>query len=259
MGNIIGMVQSFFIMLPHPIGSYCQHNLDTIPKVLNHTLIGLACSNLFLMFNAMAVSSITFFASLLLVLQTSCVIVVTNHAKFASFVPRSFEPSGFMVGMCLGLCIGGVILAFFLSVTFRRAFAFCKFAEENYEESDHAHACPGNFMHRCWSLWWWSSLVFWLDLLTAVLIAAGRPELSLYDSGGSSQQAQYQSIGSSSIGADDSTSLNSGVQPFQHPELQQPQQQQQQQQQQPSTMNNSLGGYSDNSFSQPSTAHVIGV
>jgi hypothetical protein len=247
MGNIVGMMQSFFSILPHPIGSYCQNHLDTLPKVLNHTLIGLVCCNVFLLFNAMAISSITFFASFLLALQTSCVIVITNHSKFSSIVPRSFEPTEFMVGMCLGLCIGGVILSFFLSVTFRRAFAFCKYAEENYEESDHAHACPGSFMRRCWSLWWWSSLVFWLDLLTAVLIAAGRPELSLY--GSNTQQSQYQSIGG-----------NESSDHFQ----QQPNHNHQQPQQQTTPSSSSRGGYSDTSFAQPfsdngSAAHIIGV
>ena len=63
-----------------------------------------------------------------------------------------------------------------------------KYAEANYEPSDHEHAC-GNLTGRLWNIWWWSTLTFWLDLVSAFLIAAGRQELS------SNPQQQYQSIG----------------------------------------------------------------
>lgn len=254
MNDLLGMVRSCWSALPHPISSYCQNNLDTIPKVMNHALLFLAGCNLMLLLNSLSISITTFFASFLLLVQTASVILVMNHDKI-SFAPRTMAPSEFMVGMCLGLCIGGVILSFFLSVTFRRAFAFCKYASEHYEATDHEHACPGNLMHRCWSLWWWSSLVFWLDLLTAVLIAAGRPEISY----SSNQQSQYQSIDSTSSVSSDSAPLNNAP-----PSFQQQQPQQQHHGSSFPTASESLGGYAD--FAQPnnggggvSTAHVIGV
>jgi hypothetical protein len=154
---------------------------------MNHVLIFLAVSNIFLLFASIKITVVTFFAACLLATQTIAVVLVINN-RWIGVAPRVLEPTDFMVGLCLGLCIGGVILAFFVSITFRRAFAFCEYAEKNYAEEDHQHAC-GNLTHRLWSIWWWSTLVFWLDLFTAFLIAVGRSELS------SNEQNQYQSIG----------------------------------------------------------------
>jgi hypothetical protein len=183
----IGWLQSFQSFCPPSVGSYCAVNLDTIPKVMNHVLALLAASNFFLLFGSLHISYVTFLAAALLAAQTGAVIVVMNHDAI-SFAPRVLAPTEFMVGLCLGICIGGIILAFFLSITYRRMYAFCKYAETYYEEDDHEHAC-GSYTHRLWGIWMWSSVVFWLDLLAAVLVAAGHAELS------HSPQQEYHAIG----------------------------------------------------------------
>ena len=123
--RIVGWIQSCGNLMPPPISNYIEFNLDTSSKVLNHVLFLLALSNIFLMMNSMKITIVTFFASCLLTFQTAAVILVMNHSKL-SFAPRSLEPTEFILGFCLGLCVGGVVLSFFLSVTFRRAFSFCK-------------------------------------------------------------------------------------------------------------------------------------
>eukprot|EP00539_Tryblionella_compressa_P004694 CAMPEP_0178753910 /NCGR_PEP_ID=MMETSP0744-20121128/11870_1 /TAXON_ID=913974 /ORGANISM="Nitzschia punctata, Strain CCMP561" /LENGTH=171 /DNA_ID=CAMNT_0020407771 /DNA_START=120 /DNA_END=638 /DNA_ORIENTATION=- len=152
------------------------------------------------------------------------VVVVMNHASIG-FAPRALEPTEFMAGLCLGICIGGVILSFFLSVQSRRAYKFCKYAEEYYEEEDHQHAC-GNLTSRLWNIWWWSTLTFWFDLAIALLIASGRHELSY------SEQQQYQSIGGEPpehYGSGPSFQQQAPPSFQQTPQMQQQQQQQQQQ------------------------------
>lgn len=183
----LNVVQSCGSMLPPPFSTYIDANLDTAPKIVNHVLMLLITCNAFLLFSTMGISLMTFFAAVLLLSQTTLVVVVMNHSRM-SFAPRALAPTDFMVGLCLGLCLGGVILAFFTSVAFRRFYDLCKYAEQYYSQEDHTHAC-GNLTNRLWWNWLWCSLVFWLDLITAFLIAAGRHELS-YD-----QHQQYESIG----------------------------------------------------------------
>jgi hypothetical protein len=183
----LGLLQSCGSILPPPFSTYIDANLDTAPKVVNHFLMLLITCNAFLVVSTLGISLMTFFTALLLICQTVLVVMVMNHSQI-SFAPRALAPTDFMVGLCLGLCIGGVILAFFTSVAFRRFYALCKYAEQFYSQEDHTHAC-GNLTNRLWWNWLWCSLVFWLDLITAFLIAAGRHELS-YD-----EHRQYQSIG----------------------------------------------------------------
>jgi hypothetical protein len=204
----LGLLQSCAGILPPPFSSYIESNLDTAPKVVNHVLMLLIICNVFLVFSTVGISIMAFFASLLLICQTVMVVTVMNHATI-SFAPRSLAPTDFMVGLCLGLCLGGVILSFFTSVVFRRFYQVCKYAEQFYTQEDHAHAC-GNLTNRVWWNWLWCSLVFWLDLFTAFLIAAGRHELS-YD-----QHQQYQSID----GQQPPDQYGSGGEPFQQSSFQ---------------------------------------
>jgi hypothetical protein len=205
----LGLLQSCGGILPPPFSTYIESNLDTAPKVVNHVLMLLIMCNTFLVFSTIGISIMTFFAASLLICQTTLVVMVMNHATIG-FAPRALAPTDFMVGLCLGLCIGGVILSFFTSVAYRRFYQLCKYAEQFYSEEDHAHVC-GNLTNKLWWNWLWCSLVFWLDLFTAFLIAAGRNELS-YD-----QHQQYQSI----EGQQSSEQYGSGGESFQQSSFQQ--------------------------------------
>jgi len=133
----------------------------------------------------MSVSFITFFAASLLVLQTIIVVMITNNNQI-NFAPKSLEPTEFNVGLCLGVCIGGGILALFVSVTLSQIFSFCKDATVHYS----LDACGKITNNRLSSVRWWSLIIFLLDAPLAFLVAVGREEITL------TQQQQYNSIDS---------------------------------------------------------------
>lgn len=141
-------------------------------------------SNFFLFMNSILVSFITFLASSLLVFQAFFAIMVTRNDRF-SFAPRVLQPTEFMVGLCLGLCVGGAILAFFVSVSFRRFFSICKNADQDNCESL-------GITGPLWSVWWWSSIICCSNMLLSYYILIGRDEIS------QTQQQGYNSIDSQS-------------------------------------------------------------
>lgn len=157
--NVQGYTRSFLNMMPPTIAHYIAINLDTIPKVTKYVLLSMSISNFFLFINSMRATFVTFLAASLLASQTFFVIMVTHNNQI-SFAPRGMEPTEFMVGLCLGICIGGAILAWFVSVT---------------------------LVHH-WSIWWWSSIICWSNILLTYLIAAGREDIT------QTQQQQYNSI-----------------------------------------------------------------
>jgi len=107
-GNFSSYTQSF----PPAVQRYVAVNLDTIPKVTNHILVFLAISDFFLLINSMRVAFATFLAASVLTLLTCFVTMVTNNNRI-SFAPRGLEPTEFMIGLSLGLCVAGAILSFF--------------------------------------------------------------------------------------------------------------------------------------------------
>jgi len=152
-----------------------------------------------------------------------------------------------MVGLCLGICIGGVILAFFVSVTFGRIFSFCA-AEDN------AHAC-GDKTNSLWSIWWWSSIICWSNILLTYLVAVGREDIN------QTQQQQYNSIDSQPSSVSNLTEPYHAGQPpssfQQDPQMQQ--QQQQQQQQPPPPQQNAYGDFTYPDASNSPGAKVISM
>lgn len=185
-----GWVRSCQGFCPGPVGTYCAAHLDTTSKAVNHALALLAVCDILLLFSAAGVSLVTTLAAALLAAQTGAVAAVMNHDRIGQrWAVRTLEPTEFMVGLCLGLSVGGAVLSFFLSITFRRAYAFCVYAEKHYEEADHQHACGTYLTRTLWGVWWWSSAAFWLDVAVAALVAVGRSELAR------SPQQEYRSIG----------------------------------------------------------------
>ena len=217
--NLQGYGRSIQNMMPPPIANYMAVNVDTIPKVINHVLFFLTISNFFLLIKSISVSFMTFIVATLLALQTMVVVMILHNNQI-NFAPRSLEPTEFIVGLCLGICVGGGILAFFVSVFFSHALSLCKYAAVHYTPEDLIHSCGNLTNNRLWSMWWWSSIIFWLDVFLAFLVAAGREEVT------HTQQQQYNSIGSSE------RSSVSGLTSAEQYDLQPPQFQKQQQQQQ---------------------------
>jgi hypothetical protein len=187
--------------------------MDTIPKLLHHVLLLIAICDVFLFRVAWKISFLSFFVALLLGAQNACVFLILNNGK-VSFSPRCLAPSEFIIGMALGITIGGTVLAFFLSAIFSKVPFKC----ESIEDITHRYSCEeqsGTANH----VWWWSAVIFWLNMASCVLLAAGRNEISY------NAQPQYESIDGAPMDA-----MNNQQQHFQqqHHEAQQLQQQQQQ-------------------------------
>jgi hypothetical protein len=154
--------------------------MDTIPKFLNHVCVVSAVCNTFLILNSWTVSILPFFAAFLLGFQNACVLLILNNGKLV-FSPRFLAPTDFMVGVSLGISIGATILAFFLSLGFRKVHIYCQYVDDE-------HAC-GDKKAGMGGIWWWSTLVFWLNMVICLLLAAGRHEISYL------AQNQYETIG----------------------------------------------------------------
>eukprot|EP00536_Pseudo-nitzschia_multiseries_P008602 jgi/Psemu1/287914/fgenesh1_pg.220_\ len=182
--NIQGNLRSYTQSLPPVVQHYVAVNLDTVPKATNHILVFLAISDFFLLINSMRVTFTTFLGASMLTFLTCFVTMVTNNSRI-SFAPRGLEPTEFMIGLCLGLCVAGAILSFFLSMTFGRLYSFCK----NGAKGDWCVAARGPL----WSIWWWSSMACCSNMLLSYCVAKGREEIS------QTQQQQYSSIDSEGI------------------------------------------------------------
>jgi hypothetical protein len=174
------LYNSCLTYVPDWVGGYAAIHMDTIPKVLNHALVTMAICNVFLVMASWSVSSLLFLAAVLLGFQNASVLLMINNGHL-EFSPRFLAPTDFMVGVGLGISIGGTILSFFLSLIFGRVQAFCQSISG---EEDSCGKMGGSLT----GVWWWSSLVFWLEVATCLLLAAGRHEISYL------AQSQYQSI-----------------------------------------------------------------
>jgi hypothetical protein len=162
--------------------SYISTHMDTLPKLLHHVILLIAICDVFLFLVSWKLSFLTFFVAILWGAQNACVFLILNNGK-VSFSPRFLAPSDFIIGMALGITIGGTVLAFFLSAIFSKVPFKC----ESIEDITHRYSCEersGTANH----VWWWSTVIFWLNMTSCVLLAAGRNEISY------NAQPQYQSI-----------------------------------------------------------------
>ncbi len=215
--NVYG---SCLALLPSGAMRYVSNNMDTIPKFLTHLLVTMAVCNFFLLLSSLSISFLTFLACFLLSIQNaSTLLATTPQGQFMA--PRMFAPTEFMMGVCLGITIGGTILSFFLCLTFGKIHAYCS----------HHPQGPDSCGWRTASLsgvWWWSSCIFWLDLICCFLLALGHQDLS-----SQSTSQQYESLDTQEPSMANSQSYN---------------QYQQQQQQQPPAFAQRQGGYGDGGY-----------
>mmetsp|Transcript_5048 Transcript_5048/g.11243 ORF Transcript_5048/g.11243 Transcript_5048/m.11243 type:complete len:251 (+) Transcript_5048:154-906(+) len=174
-------------LFPPMIQNYIAVNLNTIHKVTNHILFCMAIANFFLFILSMRASFLTFLAASLLTFQTCLVTMVTNNDRI-SFAPQSLQPTEFMVGLCLGICVGGIILSFFLSAISGRLFSFCKDAEKIDTDDPKSSTIRMCVNDPLWSIWWFSSLICCSNILLSYFVAVGRNTIS------QRQQQQYSSI-----------------------------------------------------------------
>lgn len=174
-------LRSCLAVLPTGVMRYVTTNMDTIPKCLMHSLMAMLVCNLFLLISSLSISFLTFLACLLLTIQNVSILLATTP-QGQNMAPRLFNPTEFMMGVCLGITIGGTILSFFVCLTFGRIHAYCS----------HHPDGPDSCGWRAGSLsgvWWWSSCIFWLNLMCCLLLVLGHSDIS-----SQSSSQQYQSL-----------------------------------------------------------------
>jgi hypothetical protein len=177
-----GLYQSCLVHFPSGVASYISTHVDTLSKLLHHVLMLIAICDVFLFLVSWKISFLTSFVAILLGAQNACVFLILNNDKI-SFSPRFLAPSDFIIGMALGITIGGTVLAFFLSAIFSKVPLKC----ESIEDITRMYSCEqrrGTANH----VWWWSTVMFWLNMTSCVLLVASRNEISY------NAQPQYQSI-----------------------------------------------------------------
>jgi len=168
-------------LLPDGLMRYVTNNMDTAPKCLTHSLAAMAVCNFFLLLSSLSISFLTFLACFLLSIQNASILLVATP-QGQSMAPRLFNPTDFMMGVCLGITIGGAILSFFVCLTFGRIHAYCSHHTEG----------PDSCGWRAASLsgiWWWSSCIFWLNLISCFLLVAGHSDIAQQ-----STSHQYQNL-----------------------------------------------------------------
>lgn len=225
-------LQQFFQCLPPWMASYASLNLDTIPKIINHLLLLMAVCNFFLFFTCWGGSGLpqmgfsTVLSSFMLITQNVIVYMTFNNlggliSGGSSSRSSYLTPNEFMVGICLGVTVGGCIVAFILSNYYHHLNSYCNklaatskstgastLLDTTYDpystgsssistkaplKSD-GEICLNKYHGNIYWISFWSGLVFWWNFCLSLLIAMGRMELIQVSTSTSNQQ--YESIGS---------------------------------------------------------------
>lgn len=164
--------------LSHFLPGWMQDYVDSIPKLMNYVLMIMALCNLLLLmavFNATMLPNLGIsptFVSLLLIFQNGLAWIALNP-QYAS--TTTLMTSDFLMGIVLGITVGGAILSFILSHFFG-SMGNCieiRMKNDNNYECQHQSQMAG--------IWFWSGIMFWLEVVLATLIVMGKDEL-LYNS-----------------------------------------------------------------------------
>jgi hypothetical protein len=163
----------------------------------------------------------------------------------------SLSPTDFMLGVALGITVGGSILAFVVASAFSRPPWPCDYhnygstlrtydqptgaasASSGNHSSSTADASSATAMmmdsvnYRChqlymqgsgssFSIWFWASLVFWINFGVSLLLAAGRRDLSVSAAYGYEHVGGVDDAGASPQGAQNRTFPGDLSQPPRH-------------------------------------------
>jgi hypothetical protein len=204
---------------PPIVTTYIVMHMDSIGKILNHTLWALVVLNTFLFFASFGVGGFldhmgfsTVMVAFLLCVQPTCVLLIVNNNRLSSLsilaptdckFPSSSEMSvGLasryfvshflvfslridMIGVAFGITVGATILSYFLHTVY--AGVNCG----NPMVTTYSDLC---LTHRGTlnGVWFWSGLVCFGNAVCALLIAYGRHELA---QNSPSHSSAYESVG----------------------------------------------------------------
>ena len=223
-------LQELAACCPRSFLTYASLHLDTIRKILNHLFIGLLGCNIMLFLSSwgttttssslgVGLNHVTLLSTLLL-FQTLVVYGIINHAHPA------LPPTEFHVGVTLGLTVGGSVAAFAVASAYvypASAASFCdglvggvgRSSSNNSNNSNNSRtgydgtsnqtsfsypgastAVEAAVREYCLNrgiastIWFWSSLIFWINFCASLLLAVGRRDVALAIPGG----GQYEPI-----------------------------------------------------------------
>jgi hypothetical protein len=186
-------VQEFFVVCcpGNGLSSYAGLHLDTLSKILNHILYFTAVLDVCLFLSSWSVSFLpqvgfaTTFGSLMICVQTAVVWIIVNNHRISAF--SFLAANDFNLGLALGLTIGATIVAFSTWSSFRILPSCATHAVRHLRSSAHNSSLTSeDFEFACGqkrgsmtAVWFWSGLVFWFKVVTSMLLAIGRNELTL--------------------------------------------------------------------------------
>ena len=173
----------FMGYLPQWVSSYAE----SIPQLIHLLLAVMGICNFMLFTCCLSTTMMpnlginALLVSLLLCIQNGITLAILNSTSMPYYC-NALQPSDFMVGMCMGIAIGGSILAFVLSLFYGQLSKCVTIQISNF-----TYVCKHKGTMS--AIWFWAGLIFWCNLAISLLIGLGRDELTLLT------QSQYDDIG----------------------------------------------------------------
>jgi hypothetical protein len=221
---------------PVYVVTYITLHLDTISKILNHC-IGLSfLGHVVLFLSSFSISYYddshqnhiglhTVLCTFILCTISIVNLLIINNNRISAL--SIFAPTEYMIGVATGLTMAAVLITLLLSSTYRSARKLChrviqqqdtfSHANKTYTTSNDGYHFDNDpvLIDTCVhhqstivSLWFWSGLLIWFNIMIVVLFIMGRQELSAHTT--KHQNYNYEPVVSSSTGHDgDVTSLPS--------------------------------------------------
>jgi len=150
-------------------------SFDNPIKLINSILLFMGLCNIFLTFTvlqATALPNLGVSPSLLvffLCVQNALTWFTFNRHRTSHL--EMLVPNDFVIGCLLGISIGGSIIAFTLSQFFGQL------KKCSIEMHDSTYDCK-LAIGKMGKIWFWSGLVFWLNIILSILIVKSKHELS---------------------------------------------------------------------------------
>lgn len=170
-------------LLPQWVSSYAE----SIPQLINLLLVVMGMCNFMLFTCCLSTTMMpnlglnALLLSILLCIQNGITWTIINSTRMPYYC-NALQPSDFLVGMCMGIAIGGAILAFVISI-FYGEMSKCV----TIQISTFTYACEHKGTMS--AIWFWAGLIFWCNLAISALIGLGRDELTFL------AQSHYDDIG----------------------------------------------------------------
>jgi hypothetical protein len=187
---------------PAAISTYATQHLDSSGKILNHVVAITVVCDVALFVCSFSVAYLdhllglnTGLCSFMLCTASVTVWLIVNNSTNRISALSFLAPTEFMVGLATGLSVGAAVLSAVLSAAYQTG-TVCDKIIATAAAGSAAHAaaaaaattstsydavvadtCANHVSHMT-AIWFWAGLVAWLNVVTSMLLATGRQELS---------------------------------------------------------------------------------